>query len=1131
MITGKRLLWLFISVFILGLVLSGCDVTEPDTSTETYTISGEVEWQDENEEELEPESTSIELRDSEGEKVKTVELKEGKYSFDNVESGTYSVELPDYEDEEIKNQEEMENITVDDEDISIDPIIIIVSSEDDSDGSIAVIVEQEINEDGDTESAEKIDLELLKEDDEDFSSEGTTNKDGNYTFKDLEAGQYEIKLLEYEDEQLSGNYKEIELGEEDTKEVEITIDFEEPEPETGSIVGDISWENNDGEEVEAQDIELTLGEEEKEPTSLEDSSYSFEDLQPGKYELNVNDLDEDAELDEEASDDLKDIEVTAGQEEPVNLVIVVDEEEPEPKGTIKGNITWVDEDDNSVDAEDYGISLELFDGEESVDDLDNKSEKYKFEEVESGTYALELKDLQEGWNAGAADDGESLENIDIGAGEEETRDIKIILSENNVEGTLYLEGEEAGNKGKVIGDETVTLVDASESVIEPVDTNEEGVFEFESVLPGEYGIEFEDPVAESINEEASELEFDVKGEDIDDIEVFVSRDILPENLDGEKLDVELDDETIEGSRFDAERADSYEVVIERKFDEEEIYRDDIDGTEFDYTLKEDDYGTDGEETFVITVTPQNKYGAGGPASEEVIYEQIQKINDAKDLVNDVQDSLCLLEAQQAVLDEAEKEVLEPRMEASNERMKVIGRVFEMIAQVPQNRELVQDEYVIYPGEFTLDYNAFADGKDSDEWLLEEPDYGEGDVPPVDDYNLDSDWEYVFKIENILGDETHIVKLNTINFRDLFSTGDNALDFALGTDIYFEYTQTSEDNPSLNWNLGISYAPEGSEDNKETIYLEDIDAFDETDVAGFEGIKYPLVLNDLNFFVEFDDDYGESDNLGSLGGDQLSISSDAVYDLRTDPEMNVQDLDIEADGMEVTADDIAINLAEFDIVDVINGSEGIQGNGISSTGITAEVQDIFSLTGEELDIAMNEDGLDKIDFTGEYSDDSDLLTGDISEFLKEEEAEFDTKQNLKVDGGISIDLEESVPLELSTIQDIILDTEGEISIVEGTTVGYRALEDIGVEANIYSDGSGEYDNMSVDMGLTAQDGDLLFELYSSDNKLADEAGNEVEEATLVIDKGNEDSELATILEKWEIEYNDGTSDYFSLPFRQ
>ena len=359
-----------------------------------------------------------------------------------------------------------------------------------------------------------------------------TNEKGNYQFKDLVPGKYQVvfdapagylpteKYSGYDYERDSnGQVVNVNLTDDD-----YSIDsgfYKEDEPKVK--LGDYVWEDTDKDGVQGADekgianVKVTLkdadGNVVKETVTDDQGKYLFEELDKGKYTVDFETpAGYTATTVKSGQDGATDSDGTSVEVDLTEDNLTIDSgfyKEDEPKVKL-GDFVWEDTNKNGVqDSEEDGIAgvkVVLRDAAGNVvkETVTDTTGQYLFEELDKGKYTVEFEtpagytatSVKSGQDRAADSDGTAVEvdltednlTIDSGFYKEEPK-LKLgdfVWEDTNKNGVQ--DSEEDGIAGV-----KVVLKDASGKVVGETVTDVTGQYLFEGLAKGKYTVEFEAP--------------------------------------------------------------------------------------------------------------------------------------------------------------------------------------------------------------------------------------------------------------------------------------------------------------------------------------------------------------------------------------------------------------------------------------------------------------------------------------------------------------------------------------------------------------------------------------------------------------------------------------------------------------
>ena len=247
----------------------------------------------------------------------------------------------------------------------------------------------------------------------------TTDEEGNFTFEGVEPGDYTVVA---EDPADSQSVSDDDTTPEDATDgdgvvdntIAVTVEPGEDDEnndfvdeELGTISGNVSedTDNDDVADAPIEGVEITLldenGDVVETTTTDADGNYEFTGVEPGDYTVVEQDeatIDEDfvdvfdgdetpedaADAVDGAQDDMIPVTVDAGENDADNNFV------EEQLGTITGNVSLDDDNDDVADTPQEGVTVTLTDQDsgETVTTVTDENGDYEFTELEPGDYTV-----------------------------------------------------------------------------------------------------------------------------------------------------------------------------------------------------------------------------------------------------------------------------------------------------------------------------------------------------------------------------------------------------------------------------------------------------------------------------------------------------------------------------------------------------------------------------------------------------------------------------------------------------------------------------------------------------------------------------------------------------------------------
>lgn len=562
-----------------GQSVDGVDAASTDRPIEAGAISGTI-WNDVNEDgeiagtgEGRIEGVTVELINEDGDVVATVTTDDqGNYSFTEVAPGEYTIRVvaPEGYDqtsdpvrgtaepglEVTVTVEEGETTTAQDFGFVETPETPVEPEP--QPGSVTGTVWNDNDEDQSIGNGEggiaDVTVELV-------DSEGnvvattTTNSRGDYSFEDVEAGEYTVRVnTDDSAEQLEGKNATTVTSRDITVEegkpsadhnfgyvapAEDPVIPADPETRRGVVTGTVFRDADESKTLDEGEtgisgvtVELVDSNGEvvasKETTIV--GSYVFENVEPGEYTVRVvNDSDPLDGLKRTTAESLTVTVVEDGLSDNNDFGFfgqpAVEPEDPEPTpvpGRVSG-ITWVDRNkDGRVEAEEIrlaGVTVVIYDGNGNrAKDLDGKivepqvtdaEGKYSFDNLAPGEYVVKVENapqdymLVSDWNmtdgvsgtavVRATTDSEEATSYDFGFA---TEDEEILIPAAVAAGRIFedLDRDAVHQEPEAgIAGIVVTLTNKDSGETWTDTTDEFGSYSFDSLAPGNYEVSFEFP--------------------------------------------------------------------------------------------------------------------------------------------------------------------------------------------------------------------------------------------------------------------------------------------------------------------------------------------------------------------------------------------------------------------------------------------------------------------------------------------------------------------------------------------------------------------------------------------------------------------------------------------------------------
>ena len=522
---------------------------------------------------------------------------DGNYSFIDLEPGEYTIteqpesEIdPDYVDV-FDGDESPEDLDDAVDALNDDTIAVTLEpGEDDEDnnfveeqlGTISGNVSEDLDNDDIADAPISGVTITLTDEDSGATQTMVTDVDGNYSFIDLEPGEYTI--TEQPESEIDPDYVDVFDGDESPEDLDDAVDALnddtiavtlEPgeddednnfvEEQLGTISGNVSedLDNDDVADAPISGVTITLTDEDSGATQTMvtdvDGNYSFIDLEPGEYTIteqpeseidpdyvDVFDGDESPEDLDDAVDALNDdtiaVTLEPGEDDEDNNFV------EEQLGTISGNVSEDLDNDDIADAPISGVTITLTDEDSGatqtmVTDVDGN---YSFIDLEPGEYTLTEQPESEidPDYVDVFDGDESPEDLDdaVDALNDDTIAVTLEPGEDDEDNNFVEEqlGTISGNVSEDLDNDdiadapisgvTITLTDEDSGATQTMVTDVDGNYSFIDLEPGEYTIT-EQPESEIDPDYVDVFDGDESPEDLDDAVDALNDDTIAVTLE------------------------------------------------------------------------------------------------------------------------------------------------------------------------------------------------------------------------------------------------------------------------------------------------------------------------------------------------------------------------------------------------------------------------------------------------------------------------------------------------------------------------------------------------------------------------------------------------------------------------